>query len=103
MDPNGPRDIYAEEMVEDIIFEAGEEGDYNSPSFCSNTREEAGGSGHHGSGDDSGDNNSGDNNSGDNDAGEEAGGSGEAGEVYMTRGINAILYVFVQHNEYLFS
>ena len=98
MDPNGPRDIYAEEIVEDIIFEAGEEGDYNSPSFYSNTREEAGGSGHHGSGDDSGDNNS-----GDNDVGEEAGGSGEDGEVYMTRGINAILYVFVQHNEYLFS
>ena len=39
---------------------------------------------------------SGDNDSGDNDAGEEeAGGSGEAGEVYMTRGINAILYVYV--------
>ena len=75
MDPNS-RDYLAEEFVENIIFEAGEEGDY-SPSLYLNMPEEAGGSG-------------------DNDAGEEeAGGSGEAGEVYMTRGINAILYVYV--------
>ena len=80
MDPNS-RDYLAEEFVENIIFEAGEEGDY-SPSVYLNMPEEAGGSG--------------DNDSGDNDAGEEeAGGSGEAGEVYMTRGINAILYVYV--------
>jgi hypothetical protein len=86
MDPNG-RDYYAEGEVENIIYE-GEVGDYLAPDAGDgymDMPEEAGGSG---------DNNSGDNDASEEEAGasgeEEAGGSGEAGEVYMNRGISAI-------------
>ena len=61
MDPTR-RDLEQEGQVENIIYEAGDDRGSVSPSMYLNT-----------------------------DAGEEeAGGSGEAGEVYMTRGINAI-------------